>query len=208
MQDSALIDISLPLSASGITYPNNPEVQFESQPTQTSVITKIRFGSHSGSHIDAPSHAMIENGATIDQIEITRFYGKVRVVDCLDSKGEITVEDLEKKDIKKGERILLKTDNSLRGFHEFFPNFVYLTPEAADYLASKEMLLVGIDSLSIKQKGNPDNRSHTNLLEKGIPILEGLDLSKAEPGEYVLSAFPLKFIGIDGSPCRAILVKV
>ena len=207
MQDSVLLDISLPLSPNGITYPNNPDVEFESQPTQTSVITKIKFGSHSGSHIDAPSHAMIKNGATVDQIDLTRFYGRARVVDCLDSKGEITVEDLEKKTIKHGERVLLKTDNSLRGFHEFFPNFVYLTPEAAEFLASKEVLLVGIDSLSIKQKGNPDNRAHTNLLEKGIPILEGLDLSKAEPGDYILSAFPLKFIGIDGAPCRAVLQK-
>lgn len=207
MQDDVLIDISLPLSPHGITYPNNPSVEFEEQPTQTSVITKIAFGSHSGTHIDAPSHAKLENGATIDELDISIFYGKARVVDCLDSKGEITVADLERKDIKKGERVLLKTDNSLRGFHEFFPNFVYLTSEGAEYLASKGVILVGIDSLSIKQKGNPDNRPHTNLLEKGIPILEGLDLSKAEPGEYTLAAFPLKFIGIDGSPCRAVLRK-
>lgn len=205
MQDDVLIDISLPLSPHGITYPNNPNVEFEEQSTQTSVITKIAFGSHSGTHIDAPSHAKLENGATIDELDISIFHGKARVVDCLDSKGEITVADLERKDIKKGERILLKTDNSLRGFHEFFPNFVYLTSEGAEYLASKGVILVGIDSLSIKQKGNPDNRPHTNLLEKEIPILEGLDLSKATPGEYTLSAFPLKFIGIDGSPCRAVL---
>lgn len=207
MQDDVLIDISLPLSPHGITYPNNPSVEFEEQPTQTSVITKIAFGSHSGTHIDAPSHAKLENGNTIDELDISIFHGKARVVDCLDSKGEITVADLERKDIKKGERVLLKTDNSLRGFHEFFPNFVYLTSEGAEYLASKGVILVGIDSLSIKQKGNPDNRPHTNLLENGIPILEGLDLSKAEPGEYTLVAFPLKFIGIDGSPCRAILRK-
>lgn len=201
-----LIDISLPLSPDSITYPNNPQVEFESLPTQNNTITKITFGSHSGTHIDAPSHAIL-GGKTIDQFPIETFYGNARVIDCSNSHESIEVADLESKNIQQGERILLKTSNSSRGFKEFFPDFVFLSPEAAEYLASREVLLVGIDSLSIKQKGNPDNRAHTLLLERNIPILEGLDLSKVEEGEYALECFPLKFIGIDGSPVRAVLRK-
>ena len=205
---SILIDISLPLAPVGITYPNNPVVEFETLPTQSNVITKITFGSHSGTHIDAPSHAKIEGGATIDQIPITTFHGEARVLDLKGVVGQIEDNDLEQKSIQKGERILLKTSNSARwSTGVFFEDFVSLSPEGAQYLASKEVLLVGIDSLSIKQKGNPDNTPHTHLLSKGIPIIEGLDLSRAEEGEYTLAAFPLKFIGIDGSPCRAILRK-
>lgn len=203
---SSLVDISLPLSPSSIAYPNNPKVEFQSLPTQSNVITKITFGSHSGTHIDAPSHA-IAGGKTIDEFPIETFHGLARVIDCSKVEESIKVSDLETKNIQKGERILLKTSNSKRGFAEFFPDFVYLSPEGAEYLAIKEVMLVGIDSLSIKQKGNPDNSSHTNLLSKKIPILEGLDLSKVEEGEYHLSCFPLKFIGIDGSPARAILAK-
>lgn len=203
-----IIDISLPLLPGGIVYPNNPEVVFEPQNTQANIITKISFGSHSGSHIDAPSHAKIESGATIDQISLETFYGKARVLDLVKVLDSIKVSDLESKNIQEGERILLKTSNSER-FKDgvFFEDFVYLEAGAAEFLVSKQVLLVGIDSLSIKQKGSPDNSPHTNLLSKGIPILEGLDLSKAEEGEYVLIAFPLKFIGIDGSPVRAVLVK-
>jgi arylformamidase len=204
--NKTIIDISLTLFPGSITYPNNPEVKFEALSTQSNVITKITFGSHSGTHIDAPFHAKIENGKTIDELNLDIFYGKARVLDFLKVSEAIQVSDLEQKNIQKGERVLLKTSNSNRFEKEgFFPDFVYLTPEGAEYLASKEVLLVGIDSLSIKQKGNPDNAPHTNLLSKQIPILEGLNFSKVEEGEYTLSAFPLKFIGIDGSPVRAIL---
>lgn len=199
-----LIDISLPLSPSSITYPNNPVVEFESQPTQNNVITKITFGSHSGTHIDAPNHA-IAGGKTIDEFPIETFHGGARVIDLSSAKEGISLADLESKEIQKGERILLKTANSSRGYKEFFPDFIYLSPEGAEYLVSREVMLVGIDSLSIKQKGNSDNRAHTLLLEKNIPILEGLDLSNAPEGNYTLACFPLKFIGIDGSPVRAVL---
>lgn len=203
-----IIDISLPLKVGGITYPNNPSVAFEPQNTQANIITKISFGSHSGTHIDASSHAKIEGGATIDQISLDIFYGESRVLDLTNVSSSIKITDLESKQIQKGERILLKTSNSKRwGSGVFFEDFVSLSPEGAEYLASKGVMLVGIDSLSIKQKGNPDNSPHTNLLSRGIPILEGLDLSKVEEGEYTLSAFPLKFIGIDGSPVRAVLIN-
>lgn len=203
-----LFDISLPLKQNGIVYPNNPEVVFEPQPTQSNIITKITFGSHTGAHIDAPSHAKIEGGKTIDQLDLDLFYGPARVLDLTSAVESVNVSDLEGKNVQTGERILLKTSNSARwGDGQFFPDFVFLSPEAAAYLVETGVKLVGIDSLSIKQKGNPDNRPHTNLLEKGIPIIEGLDLSKVEEGEYTLSAFPLKFIGIDGSPVRAVLLK-
>lgn len=203
-----LIDISLPLFPGCVTYPDNPQVVFEPQATQTNIITKISFGSHSGTHIDAPKHARIGNGKSIDEIPLEIFFGKARVLDMRDVVGNIKPVDLESKNIQKGERILIKTTNSDVGFESFFNDFIYMTPEGAEYLASKEVILVGIDSLSIKQRGNPDNRPHTNLLERGIPILEGLDLSQVDEGEYVLTAYPLKFQGIDGSPVRAILQSI
>ena len=203
-----VIDISLSLFQGSITYPNNPEVEFETLPTQSNVITKITLGSHSGTHIDAPSHAKIENGATIDQLDLELFYGPARVLDLSSATESVKVSDLESKNIQEGEKILLKTSNSSRWGEGFFPDFVFLSTEGAEYIASKGVRLVGIDSLSIKQKGNSDNRPHTNLLEKGIPIIEGLDLSKVSEGEYTLMAFPLKFIGIDGSTARAVLQKI
>ena len=102
---------------------------------------------------------------------------------------------------------MLKTKNSSRGFDVFYDDYVFLSPEGADYLADMGVALVGIDSLSIKQRGSPDNTPHTLLLSNSIPIIEGLVLSSVEASEYTLCAFPLAFVGIDGSPIRAVLIS-
>ena len=68
-------------------------------------------------------------------------------------------------------------------------------------------MLVGIDYLSIKQRGSKDNTPHTALLERSIPILEGIDLSEVTEGSYFLAALPLKFDHIEASPCRAVLLS-
>jgi arylformamidase len=79
--------------------------------------------------------------------------------------------------------------------------------DAADYLAERGIILLGIDGLSIKKRGGEDARAHTSLLSKGIVIFEGLDLSGVEPGTYQFIGLPLRFTDLDGSPARAIVYK-
>jgi arylformamidase len=201
------IDISLPLSEKTPTYSNNPSVEIKSLKTPTTFISEIKMGTHSGTHIDVPRHIK-EDGLTLEQIDLEILIGPCRVLDVTYAKTSIKIEDIEKFSIKKGERILFKTGNSLRGFSEFYEGYIFLDGDAADYLVEKGVILVGIDSLSIKQRGAPDQRPHTSLLNNNVVILEGLDLSKAEEGEYQLLCLPLNFIGLDGSPVRAILTKV
>jgi arylformamidase len=118
-----------------------------------------------------------------------------------------TLEFLKSKKIQTGERILLKTKNSIRGFKEFYNDYIYLDGNSADYLAELKVLLVGIDSLSIKKRGGADHRPHTSLLSKNIPIIEGLDLSSVAEGEYELFCLPLNFTDIEGGPARAVLIE-
>jgi len=202
---TVIIDISLPLNEHTVPYPGNPEIKIESQKSSTgqTIISKISLGSHSGTHIDAPSHVFAEK--TIDQIPLDTFIGPCRVLDFTNSEKFISKDDLQSKDIKEGERILFKTKNSLRGFETFHDDFIFLDGEAAEYLATINPLLVGIDYLSIKQKGSSDTRAHNSLLTKNIPIVEGLNLTDTEEGEYELICLPLAFTGIDGAPARAIL---
>jgi arylformamidase len=115
---------------------------------------------------------------------------------------------LRAQDIHQSERLLFKTSNSLRGFDRFYDDYVYLEPEAARYLVSVGVMLVGIDALSVKQRGAQDNTAHTALLSKAVPIIEGLNLTEVEAGEYTLCAFPLAFKEIDGSPARAVLMPL
>lgn len=205
---SQIIDISLSLHKGTIVYPGNPSIEIEEMQSATggSVISKIAFGSHTGTHVDAPQH-VIRGGQPLDQIPLQTFVGNCRVIDCTHETHSVQRVTLEQADIKKGERILLKTNNSLRGFETFYDDYIFVSPEATQYLAEQEVSLVAIDYLSIKQRGSKDNSPHTNLLSKNIPIIEGVDLSKVEVGEYFLVLLPLKFMNIDGAPARAILMK-
>jgi len=207
-QNNTVIDISIPLSESTIVYPGNPSIEIDEIRSESSksIISKIISGSHNGTHIDAPRHA-IEGGKSIDELPLHVFIGSCRVIDCTGELGSIEVGILKNHNIRKGERILLKTTNSLRGFAKFYEDLDYLSPDAAKYLSEVGVGIVGIDYLSIKQKGSKDNSPHTHLLGKNIPIIEGIDLSKVVPGKYTLISFPLKYIGIDGAPARVVLLK-
>ena len=205
-----IIDISLPLNNDTIIYPDNVPISVgihHAMPEYATQLSKITFGSHTGTHIDAPAHC-IDGGLTIDKIPLENFIGTCRVLDfSKESDESVTTEMLQSKNIKKNERILLKTRNSTRGFKEFYDDYIYLDGDGAEYLANLEVLIVGIDSLSIKKRGGADVRPHTALLQNNIPIIEGLDLSGVLEGEYELFCLPLNFIGIEGTPARAVLIE-
>ncbi|MFB6181614.1 MAG: cyclase family protein [Candidatus Magasanikbacteria bacterium] len=201
-----IIDISTTLHENMPIYPGNAEFEVEQDESSTSYISTLKFGSHTGTHMDAPAHAF-EDGEGVDEIELERCMGECRVLDMthIEPSSGIEVGDIKDEQIETGDRILFKTQNSSRGYDEFYKDFVYLESGAAKFLAEKSPALVGIDYLSVKKKGRDDNTAHTAFLSLGIPIIEGLDLSKVQPGEYELVALPLKLKGLDASPVRAIL---
>lgn len=201
-----IIDITHPISESMPIYPKNPKVSFKTFEGKTSTHTEISLGTHTGTHIDAPRH-VFKNGKTVDKIDIYVLYGPCRVLDMTKAKIKITVDDLKPHRIKKGERILVKTRNSQRGWKKFYSDFVYLDGDAADYLAQKSIALFGIDYLSVKKKGGNDNRPHTSLLRKGVVIFEGLNLKNVSEGKYQFVGLPLLLKRLDGSPARAILIQ-
>ena len=203
-----IYDISIPLHEGMITYPNNPEVKINEPATEGSLLTTITLGSHSGTHTDAPRHQHSGNG-NVSDYPLGHYVGPALVIDCTHrGPGEVILpEDLDDHTITEGTRVLFKTSNSLRGYKEFYDDFVALGGDTAEILGDKNVALVGIDFLSIKKRGGSDNRAHTCLLEKKIPIIEGLDLSTVEGGEYFLSAAPLSLQDTEGAPLRALLLE-
>lgn len=203
-----IIDISVGLNKNTVIYPGTPGMTIEEiESTVTgSRLSKITLSSHIGTHIDAPLH-IAKGGKSLDQIDLEKLIGPCRVIDVISAKISISLEDVKKANPQKGERILFKTSNSERGLDAFYEDFIFLSSEAASYLATSAVSVVGIDYFSIKQKGSPDNRPHTELLLKEIPIIEGINLKNVKPGEYFMVALPLKFIGIDGSPARVVLLQ-
>lgn len=208
IQFKKIIDISVTLHNNTAVYPGNPPVQIEQFQSSTGLSrnSKMVLGTHVGTHIDAPGHAL-EKGLDIDDLSLNLFIGPCRVLDLTHVKGAITVHDLQTKKLGRNERILFKTQNSRRGFETFYDDYVYLSAEAAQHIVDSGVILCGIDAWSVKQKGSQDNRPHTILLEKLIPIVEGLDLKHVIEGSYYLIVLPLKVQAPDGAPARAILLE-
>src|SRR3989344_150796 len=107
-----IIDISLPLNNDTPIYPGNVPVSIsvhQKMPENSSASSSITLGSHTGTHIDAPLHAIL-GAASIEKIPLEAFVGSCRVLDFSQDSGEaVTKSFLESKNIKKGERVLLKT---------------------------------------------------------------------------------------------------
>jgi arylformamidase len=205
-----IYDISLPIVAGGVVYPGNPEIRIEAQQSiakgGSSNVSALAFGSHTGTHVDAPKH-FFDDGAGVDLLSLDVLMGPAVVVRVDDDVMAVGADHLRLHELTGHERILIKTRNS--GFirdDEFVKDYTYLAPDGAEYLASLGIKLVGVDYFSVEQFHSGHHRTHRTLLERGIIIVEGLDLSIPPMGPYELRVLPLRLAGLDGAPARAVLV--
>ncbi len=165
--------------------------------------TTLSFSVHTGTHIDAPAH-FIADGDTVERLDLQVLMGPCWVAD-LRRVMTISAHSLESAEIPEGiERLLLKTDNDKRKASTFDPSFIGLDKEAAAWAVEHHVRLLGIDYLSV-QSYNESDSVHVTLLQAGIVILEGLDLSNIEPGMYTLICLPIRLEGTEGAPARALL---
>ena len=208
-----IIDISVPLYPDMPVWPGSAGIQL----TQTSRLdkgdsvnnSKLICDVHIGTHIDAPLH-YIKDGKSIEQLELENLIG-LAVVAYLPEAEVITKNVLEELSLPEGtRRLLLRTRNSSlweTGSHQFQTNYVALTQDAAQWVVDHDICLIGIDYLSVQRYGeNP--QTHEILLSAGVIIVEGLNLARVEPGQYELICLPLKLVGSEGAPARAVLRKM
>jgi arylformamidase len=163
------------------------------------------MGAHTGTHMDAQLH-FFQKGKGIHIMPLSVAMGQARVIEIRDPES-IKPEELRPHQIQRRERILFKTRNSPRCWQtdEFVEDFVYISQEAARYLAAQQVQTVGIDYLSVGGFFKDGVETHHALLEAGIWLIEGFNLSEVEPGTYELICLPLKIVDADGAPARAIL---
>ncbi|HVH66417.1 MAG TPA: cyclase family protein [Gemmatimonadales bacterium] len=170
-------------------------------------LSVFSLGAHSGTHVDAPMHFVID-GAPVDRISLAALIGPARVVQIPDSVQAIDAVELTRHEWRGVPRVLFRTRSTTRRWMSsavFHKDFAYIAPDAAQLLADAGVKLVGIDYISAEQFGAPAPRTHRILLGRGIPIVEGLDLSDAPAGDYDLIVLPMKVRGHEGAPARAIL---
>ncbi len=206
-------DISLTISPDMPVWPGDPAVMLERfekmENGGNANVSRIAMSVHTGTHVDAPYH-FIASGKTVEHLSIITLTGRAYVLHLPDV-DRITAAVLEKADIPpRTRRILFRTRNSevwARQENDFKSNFVAITADGAQYLADRGFKLVGVDYLSVApfKEGKP---THEILLNAGVVVLEGLNLSQVSQGRYTLYCLPLKLANCDGAPARAILVGV
>lgn len=202
-------DISVPLRTGMITVEGDPVVHIDRAMSIADGaicnVSRLDFGVHSGTHIDAPVH-FIDGSLGIETVPLDVLVGPAHVVDATAIDGQFDRAAIEHLSIPTGvERILFRSRNSsLWDKATFDPTFAALTEDGAQALIGMGVRLVGNDYLSIAPFDNPIP-THVALLGAGVVVLEGLDLRTVEPGPYDLICLPLLIPGSDGGPARAIV---
>lgn len=190
------IDISETIYAGMNKYPSDPAVKiarFKSLKSGGSCnLLRLEFGSHTGTHIDAPRH-VFDTAKTVDNIAIRDFMRNVVVTDIESIHGGGFFKNIRK---RKTDGILFKCAHGRFG----------LSLEEARLVVSNKIKLVGVDRMSVEE--GPDRRHpvHRLLLSSGVIIIECLNLKKVSHGFYRLICMPLKIKDGDGAPARAVLV--
>lgn len=189
-----LIDISREMFSASV-YPGDPvpkrDIVRRMDAGDSCNLSGFYAGCHSATHVDAPLH-FVADGKSIDQINLDAFTGPCTVVEA---QGIITGADIDRVLPGSEKMILFKGDGR-----------AFLSASAAFALSDAGIRLVGTDAQSI-ETDDDTFPAHRQLLGAGIPILEGIDLSRVEPGRYRLMALPLFLGGAEASPVRAILME-
>lgn len=204
-------DVSASLRADLPTWPGEPGMSRElisQQPDDPATVSRLSFGAHLGSHVDAPVH-FLPDGGGIETFSPDVFVGECFVPDLRHVAGAIRAEHLEGAGVPANTlRIVALTRNSgwSRTDTEFRRDFVAYDETAAGWCLDRGIRLLGNDYLSIEPFGSDGHPVHKSLLGAGVAILEGLDLFDVEPGRYDLVALPILVPGSDGAPVRAVLI--
>jgi arylformamidase len=228
-----IMDITVPISPFTPIFPGDPEPLIEKFLTLENdgcAVSRLSFGSHTGTHVDAPSH-ILKDGLSVDKLDLGSLMGTAVVLDFSHRNGALTGNILEKvyndqknNDQKNNESIsilLLKTKASFRkeknpeipdfqaeelDMGKKFEETAYLDATAAAWIVRNGFKTFGIDSFSVDSLSSESLPAHHTLLSNNVSIVECLDLSAVEAGTYFFLCLPLKIEGCDGAPARALLI--
>ena len=208
-----IIDISIPLSEKTPVWEGDKGISVQRiaklEEGNDFNVSRIELGVHAGTHIDAPFH-VFENGDTVDQIPLDALIGSVQVIEIPDGISVIDINCLMKLNFQDGiDRILFKTLPPIHLETDpflFNKEYVAMNSEGAKYLADMDLRLIGVDYFSVSSYDDL-KQPHMILLDRGIVILENVDLRQVVPEIYKLVCLPMKIIGTDGAPVRAVLIE-
>jgi arylformamidase len=210
-----IYDVSLPISSDLPTWPGDPKIIIDRfskiEAGADANVTQISMCVHVGTHVDAPFHFLGGDALTVDRMPLNLLTGRAYVLQLPNEADSINADILKQAQIPpRTRRLLFKTRNSALWSQpdaKFDQDFVAVSADGAQFLVEHGIKLVGVDYLSVAPFSAPVP-THRILLQAGIAVVEGLDLSKVSSGRYSMYCLPLKITGADGAPARVILIGV
>ncbi|MBK7965201.1 MAG: cyclase family protein [Bacteroidetes bacterium] len=208
LTEGGWMDISEPISKSTIVWPGDPQAIITQVASfdigDNYQLSEAFLNLHTGTHVDAPLH-FIKEGKDVSQIRLETMMGEAKVLDA-SALTVISADWLMTKNLRKGDRLLFKTmkDNDIRQEKLSQMNFIALDVDAAYYLTELGIVLAGIDGLSIA-KAEELNETHQVLLKNEIVIVEVLNLTGIQEGNYEMICLPIKIEGAEAAPARVLL---
>lgn len=204
-----IYDISEPISEQTAVFPGDTPFSREwlmrMEEGRSCNVSTIRMSAHCGTHTDSPLHYESED-ADIASVSLETYMGRCRL---LAVKGEgtpsVVPASVLSADVLKGvDRLLLRTSDT-HDYKTFDRHFTALGPDGAKAVVAAGLRLVGIDTPSMDHPESKKLEAHKILQAGNVALLENLDLTGVPEGDYELIALPLRILGSDSSPVRAIL---
>lgn len=213
MADSRIIDISPPISGRLGVWPGDTppsrEVLCDMKEGANITLSTLRATVHLGAHADGPNHYG-RDARPIDEQDLDFYIGPCQVIRVDVARGvRVGISDLKSQISNSRSEILaprvLLATGTFPDPERWNDDFAALDPALVDHLHDKGVRLIGIDTPSVDLKESKDLPAHARFLANDMAILEGLVLKDVPEGVYELIALPLKLVGFDASPVRAIL---
>jgi arylformamidase len=202
-----IIDISLPLDTSLAVWPGDTEFDYQlvwrRSAGATVNVGSVRMSTHCGTHIDASFH-FDEDGTKVDELSLATFIGRALVIH-VPGRQNISRADLSR-DLQGATRLLIRTD-AWTDPHVFPERIPVIDLDVPDWLRSQGIVLLGVDLPSVDALDSKELPVHHALARNRVAILESLNLRDVEEGAYDLVAAPLRIVGADAAPVRAVLMR-
>ena len=208
-----IVDLSHALMEQTPVYPGDPVPHFSVATTiekEGYNLFNVFLGSQTGSHVDAPYH-FSNQGATVDKMDLIYFMGNGLIMDVTHKKEkeEITLEEIKRYEetIEAVDIVLFKTNWYKKAGADEFYDHPFLSKAGGEYLLSKGIKTVGIDAINLDHTGGTQFPIHDMYSAAGGIIVENLaNLDAVDFDSPFIIFLPLKLIGCDGSPVRAVAV--
>jgi len=203
---SRIYDISPPITPDLKVWPGDTppsrEVLMDMTRGANITLSTLKATVHLGAHVDGPNHYG-KNAPSIDQRSLEFYLGECQVM-RMDVVRGARIEISNLKSQIKAKRILFHTGTYPHPT-KWNADFAALNPEVVDHLHGMGVILIGIDTPSVDLFESKDLPAHERFLAHDMAILEGIVLKDVPEGVYELIALPLRLVGFDASPVRAVL---